>query len=137
VVKEYVALVVGRLDGEGEVTAPIDGRAARTAWVALAQTPALRSGWITTVALRPHTGRTHQLRRHLAGLGHPVLGDRVYGAEGTTLLGKGLFLAAVALTLPHPDTAAQVTARMPVPAKFQSFRAREARRWRRWHRSPE
>jgi 23S rRNA-/tRNA-specific pseudouridylate synthase len=38
-------------------------------------TPSARFGSVTTVDLWPHTGRTHQLRRHLAGLGHPIVGE--------------------------------------------------------------
>ncbi|MEZ4241531.1 MAG: RluA family pseudouridine synthase [Myxococcota bacterium] len=129
--KEYRALVVGRLEGEGLVDAALDGRAARTRWAAEEHTPAVRSGWVTTVALRPETGRTHQLRRHLAGLGHPVLGDGLYGEPGTTLVGKGLYLAAVALTFAHPDTGEPLTVRIAEPYKFGAFRAREARRWAR------
>ncbi|MEQ1503486.1 MAG: RluA family pseudouridine synthase [Myxococcota bacterium] len=130
--KQYRAIVVGKLDGEGVVDAPIDGREARSRYAVVSQSRALRSGWITTVELAPETGRTHQLRRHLASLGHPILGDTKYGLEGTTLFGKGLFLAATAIRFPHPDTGEPVEVVADEPLKFRSFRAREQRRWDRW-----
>lgn len=130
--KRYRALAVGRLDGSGRVDVPLDGRAAVSRWAAVEHTRSLRPGWLTTVDLWPETGRTHQLRRHLAHLGAPVLGDRPYGLPGLTLLGKGLYLWAVALQLPHPITGAPLSLEVPEPAKFHSMRRREARRWLRW-----
>jgi len=129
--KRYRALVVGYLAGEGRVDAPIDGAEAQTEYLALAHTRALRTEWITELELRPLTGRTHQLRRHLAGLGHAIMGDRPYGDPRTTLRGQGLFLAATALSLAHPDDGARLSVAIEPPAKFRSLVAREARRWRR------
>jgi 23S rRNA pseudouridine955/2504/2580 synthase len=65
------------------------------------------AGKAALVALQPLTGRTHQLRVHMAVLGCPILGDRVYGGDkspGLPLneLGKGLHLHARRLVLPHP-----------------------------------
>lgn len=129
--KRYRAVLIGALHGEGEVDAPIDGRPARSRWRAVRHDRSLRGGWITTVDLWPETGRTHQLRRHVASLGHPILGDTLYGEPGLVLRGKGLFLWAVALKLPHP-AGGQVTVEIEEPPKFASLREREARRWARW-----
>lgn len=129
--KRYRAVVVGRLEGQGVIDAPIDGADARTEYSALAHSRSVRTDWITEVELRPITGRTHQLRRHLADLGHAISGDRLYGAPHTTLRGQGLFLAAVALTLPHPDDGAALTVAIDPPPKFAALVAREARRWQR------
>jgi 23S rRNA pseudouridine955/2504/2580 synthase len=62
-------------------------------------------GRATWMALRPHTGRTHQLRAHMLGMGHPILGDPKYGNEASASLSAGLKLQLHArrLTLPHPD----------------------------------
>lgn len=87
--KAYLAVVVGRLEGEGVVDRPVGrhpadrkkmavdaprGRQALTRWKSL---QALKGA--TLVEARIETGRTHQIRVHLASLGHPVAGDPVYG----------------------------------------------------------
>lgn len=93
VVKEYLAVVRGQLTAPGRVTRPLrrdrrrrgrmvvgtahgPGWAAETEYAPLAHAPAF-----TLVRLRMRTGVTHQLRAHLAHLGHPVLGDNRYGAK--------------------------------------------------------
>jgi 23S rRNA pseudouridine955/2504/2580 synthase len=60
---------------------------------------------VTWMALRPHTGRTHQLRAHMLAMGHPILGDPKYGDEASADLSAGLKLQLHArrLTLPHPS----------------------------------
>ena len=130
VFKRYRAIVAGRLEEDVSVDQPLDGREARSRVVVLEHTRSLHIGWETTVDLLPETGRTHQLRRHLAGLGHPVLGDRQY-TEGKVLHGQGLFLCAVELRLAHPFGGELHVVREE-PARFKSFRAREERRFKRW-----
>jgi len=132
--KRYAAIVLGRVEGEGEVREPIDGRAAHTRYRSVSVSRALRTEHLSLLDLTPVTGRRHQLRRHMAGLGHPVLGDIPYGKPGTTLLGKGLFLFAYRLELPHPARDERVVVEVAVPPKFGTFLAREQRRWER-HRS--
>lgn len=125
--KLYRAIVRGKLEGSGEVTTPIDGRAAHTLWRAVSHTPSLKRGWLTVVALHPRTGRTHQLRRHLAQLGHPILGDLQYAPEDR-LRGKGLFLLAAEVRLAHPITGEPLHIVAPEPPKFAALLSREARR---------
>ncbi|MCW8087789.1 RluA family pseudouridine synthase [Sabulicella glaciei] len=88
--KTYWAVIRGDLPEEGVCEAPLlkrstkergwwmavdpKGQAARTEWRVLG-----RGGGLVAVALRPRTGRTHQLRAHLAHLGAPILGDERYG----------------------------------------------------------
>jgi 23S rRNA pseudouridine955/2504/2580 synthase len=57
------------------------------------------------MALRPHTGRTHQLRAHMTAMGHPILGDPKYSNEASTALSNGLKLQLHArrLVTPHPS----------------------------------
>ncbi len=57
------------------------------------------------MALRPHTGRTHQLRAHMLAIGHPILGDPKYGSETSAALCEGLKLQlhARSIDLPHPS----------------------------------
>ena len=131
VYKRYRALLLGRLEGEGEVDVDVGGRSALSRYAAVRHTRSPRSDWLTTVDLFPVTGRTHQLRLHAAHLGHPVLGDGRYGLPGLVLRGAGLFLCAVQLRLRHPTTGEVVEVTAPEPAKFDSHRRREQRRWER------
>ncbi len=131
--KRYRAVLVGRLEGEGRVELPVEGRAAESDYRAIGHGRSLRSGWITRVDLWPRTGRTHQLRRHMAHLGVPILGDGAYGIDGWILKGKGVFLFALELRLAHPTSGAPLHLQIPEPAKVASLFAREARRWRRHH----
>ncbi len=125
--KRYRAILSGRLEGEGLVDDPLDERDARTRWRAVRCDPSLHVGWITTVDLFPETGRTHQLRRHMASLGHPVLGDELY-TDGRVLRSQGLFLFAAELRLLHPRTEQPLHLELPEPVKYETFRARERRR---------
>lgn len=86
--KEYIAVVKGRLEGEGIIDAPIDrigesiikrtvrddGEKAVTQYRAV-----LTSDEISVVSVEPKTGRTHQIRVHMAHIGHPIVGDGLYG----------------------------------------------------------
>ena len=127
--KRYRALVGCRLEGEGVVDLPVLDRPARSRWRAVMHSRSLVTDWVTTLDLWPETGRTHQLRKHCQSLDAPILGDRRYGNR---LRGQGLFLSAVEVSLTHPVTGEPLTITMDEPAKFSSFRDREARRWRTW-----
>lgn len=127
--KRYRAIATGRLEGSGTITEPVEGRAAETAWKAVAHHPSSRVDAMTTVDLWPRTGRTHQLRRHLAHLGHPILGDEQYTpADVPVLRGKGLYLWAVSLAFDHPVTGERLSLEIPEPPRFDGLRTREARR---------
>ncbi len=115
--KEYWALANGRLSEPRDVDAPI-GRAERTKHKvdpaqgkpAFTAFEPLRVGTSATLVLaKPRTGRTHQIRVHLAHLGHPILGDRLYGGPAYTATTPPqaiprVMLHARALTIPHPTT---------------------------------
>lgn len=132
VVKRYRALLRGALHGEGVVEDEVDGRSARSRWCSVEVTPAPLTDHLTTVDLWPETGRKHQLRVHMAILGHPVLGDAAYTEEGPVLKSSGLFLAAVCLRLPHPVSGEPLEIEVPEPDKFARFRERARRRVARW-----
>ncbi|MEL6612475.1 MAG: pseudouridine synthase [Bacteroidota bacterium] len=80
--------------------------------------------WYALVEAQPRTGRWHQIRRHLAGIQHPVLGDRRHGDHRhnhylRTILGhRRLLLHAARLTIPHPDDGRSVTVHAPPPDAF-------------------
>jgi 23S rRNA pseudouridine1911/1915/1917 synthase len=92
-----------------------NGRAAKTDFVRLARFDA-------TDLLRAHlhTGRTHQIRVHLASIGHPVVGDDTYGGGGGRRLlelpPRRHFLHAAWMVFPHPATGAAISLRSPLPA---------------------
>jgi RluA family pseudouridine synthase len=130
--KRYRALCVGRLEGEGNIELPIEGRAASSRFRVVSHTRALRSEWVSTVDLWPLSGRTHQLRIHMASLGTPILGDDLYGIEGMILKGKGLYLKAQEIGFCHPGTRDEAHFRLPPPRRFAAFCEREARRWDRY-----
>lgn len=131
--KKYQAIVTGEIAEEGAIELPVDGKAAQTAYACLEKVRSLKNDWLCLVNLYPKTGRTHQLRKHLAGIGHPIMGDQLYGPAGKVFKGKGLFLAAVALQFSHPDTQELVQVAIDTPPKFGALLSREARRWKKYH----
>lgn len=85
---------VGRVTRHGAVRS--GGKAAHSSFRLLGAAPGPGDRWY--VEGRPHTGRTHQLRVHLADGGHPIVGDRLYGG----VAGNRVALHASLLRLPHP-----------------------------------
>lgn len=137
--REYEAVVVGNLrEDSGTVDLPIarhptdrkkmavnhlNGRRAVTHWTVLARYPGY-----THIQCRLETGRTHQIRVHMAALGHPVLGDPVYGGQRKGFPGlAGQCLHARRLTFRHPRTGEQVTVSCPLPDYFQAVLTRCSR----------
>jgi 23S rRNA pseudouridine1911/1915/1917 synthase len=127
IVRRYLALVAGELTSEGRIALKIarDRSDARRR-VALPERapggqPAVtryrmleRRGLETLLALELETGRTHQLRVHLSALGHPIVGDRLYGGRDA---GR-LYLHAYELTFPHPGDGRSITVLAPPPAEL-------------------
>ena len=93
-----------------------EGRPARTGWEALPPRPGQPAG-ATRVALFPETGRSHQLRVHMAALGHPILGDPLYAVAPPATDGRPLrlMLHADRLALRHPEGGAEVSFDSSVP----------------------
>ena len=85
---------------------------------------------VTLVLVRPETGRTHQIRVHLASIGHPCLGDRVYGGAASRRAGAGEGLSfdrqalhALLLSFDHPRTGARLEFIAPPASDFVRFLA--------------
>ena len=124
--RRYLALARGRLDHESFVVeAPLGRRAARIVIDRSDGRPASTSFTIrerlprtTLLGALPRTGRTHQIRVHLSGIGHPIVGDRPYGGGGDDAARLGLtrpFLHAARLAFPHPSTGATIDIEEPLP----------------------
>ena len=126
--RKYWAIVHGNLPNDrGVIEAPI-GRSEKDRKkqaVTAKGKPALtrfqvleRFGDYTFVELQLETGRTHQIRVHMAYIGHPVAGDEVYGPR-KTLKGHGQFLHARMLGFTHPQTGEVLEFTADAPAIFQ------------------
>lgn len=128
--REYIALVHGRIKEEkGTIDAPLgrsrkdrkkqaivaNGRHAVTHFKVLE-----RYRNYTLIKCRLETGRTHQIRVHLASIGHPLAGDPLYGPR-KTLPGRGQYLHARLLGFVHPTTGKEMVFTAPLPAYFQQM----------------
>ena len=137
--RTYRAVVVGNLreDG-GTVDAPIgrhatdrkkmavtdkNSRAAVTHWQVLE-----RFRGYTYIQCRLETGRTHQIRVHMAYIGHPLYGDTVYGAKKPAPDMTGQCLHAVALAFTHPRTGRRMELTCPLPEEFTDLLEKLRRR---------
>jgi 23S rRNA pseudouridine1911/1915/1917 synthase len=98
-------------DKNGRVTVRQDGKPARTRWKLLSA----GSGYVL-LSLELETGRRNQIRAHLAWLGHPVAGDRKYGARTDPL--KRLCLHAEKITVHHPRSGRLMEFESPAPEGF-------------------
>ena len=130
--KTYVALVKGSLEGAGKVDKSIDHQHAKTFYKSLRVDKSLSYSDVSMVELQPITGRTHQLRIHMAHMGHPIVGDAVHDSE-KVLKGKGLFLSACKVSFIHPINQLNQTFEISLPSKFDAFLKREKRRWNKFH----
>ena len=130
--KRYRAIVMGKPSETGIIEHPIDGRDSKSEFKLIKSVPSLQSTHLSLVDLWPHTGRKHQLRKHMASLGFPILGDKQYGVKGNILHGKGLFLSAVELTFIHPITKEHMNIAIDEPKKFQTTLKREKSRWEKF-----
>jgi 23S rRNA pseudouridine1911/1915/1917 synthase len=74
---------------------------------------------VSLVSVNLMTGRTHQIRVHMAAIGHPVVGDRTYGSRRKAPGAARQMLHAQRLTLTHPQTLELMTFEAPVPADMQ------------------
>lgn len=115
--KLYLALVEGRPARSGVISAALDGKESETRFEVL-----MAGADRTLLAVVPVSGRMHQIRRHLEGIGHPVCGDRRYG--GTELSdGEGFALHSFKTVLERPDCAS-LTVCAPLPEQLLRLCAR-------------
>ena len=129
--RTYECLVTGNMKQDrGTVDAPIGrssadrkkmavvptGRRAVTHWEVVARYPG-----VTHLRCRLETGRTHQIRVHMAYIGHPLLGDTVYGAKKPVPGLTGQCLHATGLRFVHPRTGEPVELHCPLPPEFTAM----------------
>ena len=135
ITRRYVAVVAGVIrEEEGTVDAPIgrhpterkkmaagvkNGKRAVTHYRVLQRFRAH-----TLIECRLETGRTHQIRVHMASIRHPILGDTVYGPSKDSFHLEGQALHARVLGLVHPATGAYIEAEAPLPDYFHKLLAR-------------
>lgn len=150
--KTYIALVYGHLKQDrGTIDAPIGrdllrrtrmttrrrgGSREAVSHYTVLQRMSSRFGLFTLLSVRIETGRTHQIRVHLASIGHPVVGDTLYGAparlmvtpsrqrtypEPECLMLERNFLHAAELEFVHPMTGERVQLRSPLPTELEEL----------------
>ncbi len=126
--KTYYALVPAGLRGSGTVDAPIarkpdsimlrcvhpGGRRAVTHYRVLRET-----AYCALAELTPETGRTHQIRVHMAHLGYPLLGDALYGGDCTRMTAQALHCGEMRFT--EPDTGEAMCVTAPLRAEMQAL----------------
>jgi 23S rRNA pseudouridine1911/1915/1917 synthase len=132
--REYLALVEGEVaDARGEIDAPIGrstrtptkmaiaagGKPARTRYVVREHRPGPPA--TTLVELSLQSGRTHQIRVHMAAIGHPVVGDARYGTPDKRLGSGRFFLHAFRLALTHPGSGERLVFTSPLPADLEGY----------------
>ncbi len=134
--KTYLAVVCGAVAAdEGTIDAPLAKIAheRRSWWMAVdpAGQPSrsdyrviARGDRLTVVDLMPRTGRTHQLRVHMAHLGHPIVGDGVYGGDVARGFDRNLHLHARRILVPFLKKKPPVVAEAPVPDHMRRLLAR-------------
>jgi 23S rRNA pseudouridine1911/1915/1917 synthase len=128
--KIYMALVQGRVKNDvGRITTPIArdpvARVRMTARLAHGRQASTsyevqkRFRELTFLEVKIGTGRTHQIRVHLASIGHPVVGDKLYGAAASEL-GR-YFLHARQITFTSPTSGERITVAAPLPQELENF----------------
>ncbi|MEO1513851.1 MAG: RluA family pseudouridine synthase [Bacteroidota bacterium] len=127
--KAYVAVVHGKPPRRGRISSPVDGKSALTSFKRLRAVPSRVFGELSMLRLKPHTGRTHQLRIHLKNTGHRVVGDKQYSYGLPTILGKGLFLCSCLLSFAHPVDERPMSFEIDPPARFLRLLQREEDRF--------
>ena len=130
--REYRAVVYGRIKADGTVDAPIARHPQERKRMAVVRSPAAREAvthyfvvrhftGFTQLRLRLETGRTHQIRVHMAYIGHPVVGDPVYGPKKVITSLGGQCLHAGLIGFVHPRTGRYMEFEAPLPPYFTDF----------------
>lgn len=125
--KRYIALVHGEFKQDrGLITTPVQRypkdkpRSAITEWLVIKRIESY-----TLVELSPHTGRTHQIRKHLKSIGHPIVADPIYGfrkkIKDDLKWCPRLFLHAAYLEFSHPATSERIHFQSDLPEELKNL----------------
>ncbi len=127
----YKAIVIGNVkEDEGTINAPIgrhhterkkmavvqNGKEAITHYKVLERFPGY-----TFMQFQLETGRTHQIRVHMAHIGHPLLGDDIYGGKNSLFKTEGQTLHAEKISFIHPQSKERIAVEAPLPEYFQKI----------------
>ncbi len=113
--KIYLTVVEGILEGDGEINQPLDGKESISRYRCLSI-----GENCSFLLVEPVTGRTHQIRRHLSSIGHPVVGDKRYDAQPLPTL-AGIALHSFRTRLQHPTPETQLTVCAPLPTALREL----------------
>ncbi len=132
--REYLALVKGIIDeDDAKIDAPIgrdidrptkfavNGRDKKEAITYFHVEKRYLHASMSLISCRLFTGRTHQIRVHLDYIGHPLIGDPLYGEGNKALYDKGQLLHAYRLTLVHPSSLKEMSFEAPLPTYFSTL----------------
>ena len=119
--KTYYAVTIGIMEDRGNITSEIEGKKSESNYKVIQSVPSKKFGQLNLVELSPKTGRRHQLRKHMSGIGNPILGDKDYGVENHILKGKGLYLHAHSLQFVHPFTNNDIYLKDELPERFKKL----------------
>lgn len=116
--KTYKVITHGCLPNGGRVAFPLDGKNATTIFTKIKSIPSDKYGDFSVADIKIIEGRTHQIRRHMQMIGHPIVGDNLYPKANP---GRGLYLCCYNMTLSHPITNERITVNADLPKKFDVF----------------
>lgn len=135
--REYIALVRGIIEeNDAKIDAPIgrdpshptkfavNGRDKKEAITFFHVEKRFSVSQTTLIDCRLFTGRTHQIRVHLDYIGHPIIGDPLYGSNNRIIYNNGQLLHAYRLTFVHPRSQKEVTFSCPLPQYFSNILAK-------------
>jgi len=116
--KIYHAISIGHMPHKGVIESLIDNKPSKSTFTVIQSLSSNKFKQLNLVELHPHTGRRHQLRKHLTSINSPILGDPLYFINGLLLKGKGLYLHASSLEFEHPITRNTIKVKCELPKKF-------------------
>ena len=119
--KTYYAVTIGDMNEQGSISFDIDDKPSHSDYEVARSVASPRFNRLNLVKLSPGTGRRHQLRIHLSGIGNPILGDKVYGQDGLILYGRSMYLHAHSISFTHPFTKKPITVETELPKKFRKI----------------